>query len=369
MDLAIIDKDTRLFVTLIKTYTYVQYTHEYSGVGEFEIKIPTIEESREYLVFGNYIYFEEGIVGIIKGVKDSEDSDIEVTVYGYLVNHILQYRSFLLTTTYYSTVSNAVRQMVTDLFISPEDSRRTIDFITLSSNPDYIPSISGNETFQNTGNTLFDYLHEALVQYDLGFELYPVVQSSGSGENLQALEFRIITPADRSIGNLQGNTPVVFSFDLNNLSKLEYEEDGRVYATTALVASEGEGQDRKTKEVGDLVSSGIDRIELYVDARDLQESEEVTEAQLYSLMEQRGLEKLEEHLIFASADGTIITGSMQYTYGVDFKLGDYVSVFSKRLNRVFTFQVTAVKKSLSSGKEMFDITFGKDRLDVRRMRG
>ena len=51
---------------------------------------------------------------------------------------------------------------------------------------------------------------------------------------------------------------------------MEYEEDGRDYNTVAIVASEGEGQDRRVVEVGDLTKTGIDRIELYVDARDLQ---------------------------------------------------------------------------------------------------
>lgn len=65
-------------------------------------------------------------------------------------------------------------------------------------------------------------------------------------------------------------TLLFFSFDLNNLDRLEYDEDGRQYASMALVASEGRGTDRKTLEVGDLSKEGIDRIETYVDARDIQ---------------------------------------------------------------------------------------------------
>lgn len=94
----------------------------------------------------------------------------------------------------------------------------------------------------------------------------------------------------------------------------------------------------------------------------------LTDEELEALMEQRGLEKLEEHKKFLSVNGTILTGSMQYTYGVDFNKGDYVSVYSKKLNKVINLQITSVTKSISDGVEYFDIGFGKDRLAVTQLR-
>ena len=94
----------------------------------------------------------------------------------------------------------------------------------------------------------------------------------------------------------------------------------------------------------------------------------LTDAELEALMEQRGLEKLEEHKKFVSVNGTILTGSMQYKYGVDFNKGDYVSVYSKKLNKVINLQITSVSKSISDGVEYFDISFGKDRLTVTQLR-
>ena len=269
MDLAVISKDERIFVCLIKTYTYVQYVDEFSGEGSFEIQIPINDESLQYLVFGNYIYFEDDIIGIIKGRKDTEDSDINITVYGYLSNHLLTYRSFLLTTKYYDTIGNIVRNMFSDLFVLPADTRRKISYFRLSSEQQYIPNLSGKVRIQNTGDNLFDVYSEILLPYDLGFELHPVVNSA-TNVNLEAFEMRFITPVDRTINNSDGNVPVVFSFDLDNVSDIKYEEDGRDYKTIAVVASEGEGEDRKVIEVGDTTSQGIDRIELYVDARDIQ---------------------------------------------------------------------------------------------------
>lgn len=374
MKLEIFNKANMVRNDIIKTYSYVQYVDELNGRGSFEIRIPTNEESLMYLTYGNYIWFEDGIVGIIKGIKDTEDSDVEFTIYGYLTNHILEFRSFLLTSRYYDTIGNIARQMFTDLFINPEDIKRKIHFVRLSQDPEYIPTITGNVRIQNTGDTLFDVYSEMLLPYDLGFELYPIISNYIEGQpspNLSAMELRLITPVDRTINNSSGNSPVVFSFDMDNLSLLEYEEDGRQYNTIAIVASEGEGEERKVIEVGELEKTGVDRIELYVDARDLQSGDEggtqITDEELEELMEQRGLEKLEEHKKFISVDGTVVTGSMQYKYGVDFKKGDYVSIYSKKLNKIINLQVTSVTKSISSGVEYFDIGFGRDRLSISKL--
>ena len=95
----------------------------------------------------------------------------------------------------------------------------------------------------------------------------------------------------------------------------------------------------------------------------------LTDKELKSLMEQRGLESLSEHLKFVSFDGTIITGGMSYKYGEDFFLGDYVTVQDKTLGLSVDLQIISVKKTISDGVEYFDIGFGYDRLTIRKMKG
>lgn len=281
MKLEIFDKHTRARVELIRTYNYVTYTDEFYGQGTFELRIPTNDPCIDYLTFGTYVFFEDGVVGIIKGEKDVETSDFEVTFYGYLLKHILAYRSFLITTKYFGKPNVIARSIVNDLFINPTDIKRKIDFITLSNYADYDPTIDPDKhTYQNTGDTAYDVITEILKEYNCGFTLYPILSNYVQGSvqpNLSAFEFRIIKPVDRTINNPNNYNPVVFSFDLNNLSRIDYEEDGRAYNTVAVVASYGEGQERKVVEVGDTSKTGIDRIELYVDARDLQPDTGVTE--------------------------------------------------------------------------------------------
>lgn len=273
MKLEIFVRATRTRIDMIRTYNFVQYVDEFNGMGSFSVTIPTNDESLKYLYEGNFIYFDEGVMGIIKGIRTSQDSDVEIEVYGFLTNSVLNQRVFEVTKKYYDTVPKIARSMVSDKFIDVGSEYRKMSLVTLAGEGQYFPVFEDKITFQNTGDTVFQAMSELFLTYNLGMEMYPVIANyteDNPTTNLKALEFRILKPHDRTIDNQEGNTPVVFSFDLNNLSGLEYEEDGRTARNVVYVASEGEGEDRKVIEVGSKQSSGLFRTEGYVDARDLQ---------------------------------------------------------------------------------------------------
>lgn len=271
MKLEVFDKDSRQRVGMIKIYTYASYEEEFYGSGSFSIKMPAADESMPYLTYGNYILFDVGVLGVIKGMRDVEGEEDEIEIYGYLSNHILSYRSILLAKRFTGKIPVVFRQMATELFISPDDTKRKISYFRLA---ETFPDVGKSQVVQNSGKDFLTVCNEVGMPYDIGVKLYPVVEDLPEGEaagtNLTWFEFQVIHAADRTLGNEAGNDPVVFSFDLNNLERIEYEEDGRAFRSVAFVASEGEESDRKTVEVGDTDRSGIDREELYVDARDIQ---------------------------------------------------------------------------------------------------
>lgn len=369
MKLEVFDKYTRIRVGLIKTYNYVTYSDGLRSYGSFEIIIPTTEVSLPYLTEGNYIWFEDKIVGIIKGYKDDDEEDIaQVTIYGYLINFLMTYRSNLLTYKEYEKVGNVARNMFDSLFINPEDEKRTIGFLGLDVDTHDTIVFPNKSTYQNTGDNFFEYISDIFEPIGLGMEILPVFETTLQGSKISEMNFKVITPNDRSIGNNESNDPVVFSFDLNNLLRLEYEEDCRQYKNISIVASEGEGEERKVIEVGDTESQGIDRIELYVDARDLQTDSDpeqpLTDEELEELMEERGNEKLSECVKLNTFDASINTQDTPYIYGRDFYKGDYVSVIDKRLNKQFKIQITGITKTISNGVEHLDITFGTSMIDI-----
>lgn len=274
MILEVYDKNTRERLDIIKTYTFVQYTKYFNKVGTFRVTVPLSEESLQYLtVKGNYILFDEETMGVIKYFKKDSLQSSSVEIKGYLLNHIFEYRSFLYAGKYSGPVCEIERKMVSDMFLTSPDPRRIVDFIMLDETYPESEKIS----YQDTGKTLSDNIILLNDTYGFGYDVVPVLQkyseASDKPTNVSGFKFIQKKPRDLTVGNKEGNTPVVFSGDLNNLSQLSYENDDTEFCSTAFVAGEGEGEDRKTLEVGDTEASGLDRIELYVDARDIQSDE------------------------------------------------------------------------------------------------
>ena len=157
---------------------------------------------------------------------------------------------------------------------------------------------------------------------------------------------------------------------MNNLEGSTYIEDDTDYCSTAIVAGEGEGSARTVVEVGDTESSGWDRIELYVDARDLQsvtEDDVLSEEEYTEVLSNRGYSHLEDHTSLYSFNGTVIDGASSYVYGRDFFNGDYVSVVDEELGIIASVQISSVTKSMTESGEKLDITFGKERVSVQKI--
>lgn len=276
MKLEIFSSISRQRVGMLNMYNFVQYVDEFTAAGSFSIIMPTDEDSLDILQFGSYILFEDDVAGIVKGQRKAYDSDVEIEIYGVLLNGLLSTRVFELTKKYSGTPVEISRKMVSELMISSDNEYRNIPWLRLSTIPEYVPEVEQKVTIQHTGDKLIEALQQALIPYDLGFEVFPVISNYDEIEhryNLEAAEFRILKPTDRTIDNKFGNIPVVFSQELDNMSSVEYEEDGRDYANVAYVASEGTGTARKLIEVyreGEDKKRADARIECYVDARDLQ---------------------------------------------------------------------------------------------------
>lgn len=373
MILEIFSIRTRERVGMIKTCKFAQYTQQFCGVGSFSLKIPISEESLKYLNKNHFILFDDGVMGIIRYRKRVTGDDSTVEIKGPLCNKLLEWRSFLLTKSFSGTVTDIARNMVEFFFINNEDSRRNIPLIELATEAEYIPE-SPRSSIQDTGHTVGYVLESLLGPFGYGYSLAPIIakysETLGQMVNLSSLSFRVLKPTDRTIGNTEGNTPVQFSVSMNNLASATYIEDDTEYCSTGIVAGEGSGTNRTIIEVGDTEASGIDRIEFYVDARDLQSVTDetvLTEEEYAEVLSNRGYSYMEDRSSFSSMDGTIIDGASSYVYGRDFFNGDYVSVLDEELGVLASVQISSVTKSLTESGEKLDVTFGKERVVIQKI--
>ena len=94
-----------------------------------------------------------------------------------------------------------------------------------------------------------------------------------------------------------------------------------------LIGGEGEGAERKYASVGE--ASGLNRRELFTDARDISsdvgDGVVLTDAEYTAQLKQRGKEKLTENEDVVSFEGEVDTTTM-FQYGVDFFKGDVVQI-------------------------------------------
>ena len=126
----------------------------------------------------------------------------------------------------------------------------------------------------------------------------------------------------------QNTVPFVeFSPEFDNIVNSRYLESKKTLKTVTLVAGEGEGAARKVTTVSlSSGTSGLDRRELFTDARDISSNVDggtLSDADYLALLVQRGKEKLAENVATKIFDcETIKDGN--FIYGRDYGLGDIV---------------------------------------------
>ena len=216
-------------------------------------------------------------MGIIKYFHKEGVETPTVEVKGYMLPHILTYRCFEKTYQKKDNIFDIQRDFITQMFINPDDLKRRVNMLLLSSN---YATDTEEVAYCRTGSDAAESIREMNEPYRYGFGLVPVITkynpTTDRPQNLSGMMFEQYVPVDHRVGNSAGNDPVIFDTELNNVENIVYEIDATKAKTVAVVAGEDSGENRKIVEVGDTDAVGLDRNELYVDARDLQMEEEET---------------------------------------------------------------------------------------------
>lgn len=373
MLLEIYDKATCQKVDIIRSWTYCQYTKEISDAGAFTINVSTSDKCLKYLTKHNMILFEDGIMGVIDSRRKDRDRESYIIVEGKLLSCILDYRTFKTTQTFSGKLAAIVQAMLTNNFIDPTDVKRKIQLLQLSDNEGAFPESDGDYSTQYTGKKVSYGIQDILQNENWGYDVVPVLATIEDAQpfSLIGIDFSLVKPVDHTMDNSEGNLPVVFSYKNGNMKNISYSEDATTYANVMIVAGEGEGTERTVIEVGNTEASDWYRVEEYIDARDLQKQTDndttLTNEQYEELLVQRGKKKQEEHVAFVSLTGTVVSTSTLFMYGVDYKLGDFVSVVDESMDVVADVQITSISKYHTKNSIILDIGFGYEKATVRKL--
>lgn len=216
-------------------------------------------------------------------------------------------------------------------------------------------------SFQKTGGEVYDAVQSIATESDLGFDILFKPKE-------KKLIFKVTQGVDRSVMSTSDNGSkfVIFSTDLEDILSSGYYTNDQNLKTLAYVAGEGQGAERKHIISGNNASTGFQRREAYIDARDLQS--EVTnedgtittipDDEYNDLLNDRGNKKLAECSTTESFEAKMrVAGNVQYVYGVDYFKGDKVIIQDNELGIQIVAKVTEASENIDNEYELI-LTFG-----------
>lgn len=319
MDLLVLNKSLDV-IAIVDVYESIIWTERYYEYGDFELYTAMTQDILNYIKTDNYIQrVGSDRVMIIEEIRIDTDSDTgnHITVTGRSLESILDRRVVWSQTTISGNLQNGLKKLINENIISPSKEERKIsNFIFKDSTDSQITGLTVEA--QYTGDNLYDVISKVCEEKSVGFKV-------SLNENKQFV-FELYAGADRSYE--QTNYPyVVFSPNFDNIVNSNYLESKENLKNVALVGGEGEGTARKYLAIGN--TSGLDRRELFVDARDIssegEDGQTLTTEQYNELLKQRGNEYLADYTDLVSFEGAVETNIM-YKYGVDFFDGDVVQI-------------------------------------------
>ena len=314
---------------------------EYYKCGAFEVYIAASLRNIEIFQTGRIVGRDDdkehfGLIESVELETDVEDGDYLI-VKGRFLMCLLERRIIYPTFNFTKLVSYS--QIVMNV----------VQYNACTSGIRKIPGLS----LENTSGTCWDTETKLQVSYDNLMEwVYTICEKIGGTANIRLSKidneqyemiFELSQGTDRSI--LQEINPhIIFSDRYNNLLSFTYFTDTSVKKNYAYVLGKGEGEKRKrTTYFEGSEPSSLDRYEVYVDAKDISDEEQVDnetrplpDAEYSELLKEKGKQNLVPTK--TKSESQIAVQSTQFQYGVDYFVGDFVTVehhrFGIRQNKI-----------------------------------
>lgn len=317
MELTLLNRNLIKVLTIDLPKSFI-WADRYNKYGDFELFFSTRSPIYQYIQKKYYLMFSLSehlmIVENLLINTDAKTSDM-VKASGRSLESILDRRIIWGQVDITGTPQNIIHSLINSSIISPTDPDRQISNFLFEESTDPEITSLGSITLQFTGDNLYDVICSICKAYGFGFKIY--------FDELKRFVFTLYMGKDRS--QAQSTYPyVIFSPEYDNIVSSEYFTSDANEKNVNLVAGEGEGASRKMIQCGS--GSGIDRKEMFTDARDISSDVDgvtLTEQEYNSRLVERGNTEMapyrEEEMFSGQAETT-----RTYVYGRDFFMGDYV---------------------------------------------
>ena len=315
---------------ILEEFTSIIWRPSYADIGDFELYLSATAKAVQLLQKNRYVVRSQDVSEvdglntnkkhmIIKNIKlttDVEDGDY-LTVSGRELKYLMNQRVVWGQSIISDTVEYAIRRLIGSNAASAVEPTRVIPNMQFAEAKGYTETIE----LQIANKQLDEAIIELCNSYNYGWDIYIT-----DGK----LTVDVYKGVDRSYSQTE-RPYVVFSDDFNNLHDSTYELKSEDYANMALVGGEGEGLDRTYAYVNNDLE-GLDRYEIFVDAKNISQNSGNENAISYDdyliMLEEQGNEELAKRTLTEGFSGEIIS-DITFVYGVDFFLGDVITVKNK----------------------------------------
>ncbi len=357
MELKIFNRNLEL-IGIVDSFSSLIWNRKYNSLGDFQLNILFISEVNSILNVDNIVYKDNGECGFItsKEIKVDDDGTESIEVKGRFILGYLERRIIWEQEDINSNVIDASYMLVDNNCISCKEQRKIPALILGEKISCEIPLVK-----QVSYDNLLDTVCSIVKAHELGVKVdFDIINKK--------IVFKIYKGIDRSI-NQKVVAPVIFSRDFENVLNQNYIESNNNYRNVTLIGGAGEGTERKTAVIGE--ENGLDRYELFVDARDIsdkrhiinEEDESIEEIipddEYIELLKSRANEKLTQYYKIKSFD-SIININSNLKYKEDYDLGDVVTFFDKKWGLTIDTRITEISEFYDIEGLTINITFGDD---------
>lgn len=324
------------FIGELDAYIGLEFISRWTRYGEFKIFVYEITEK---LKMGRYIMLnnDHRKTGIIKRIQNSDDADSYAEIDGFTLLHILTQRLTYPPAgsayhSFHAPTEDIICALVTANAVNAENPKRNIPYLEV------LPSRGrGDRVYYQTR---YDTLNDAVQT---------LCEASGLGAVIaldperKKLTFEVLEGTDRSAAQSE-RPPMIFNREYDNVYDREYVSDMSEYKNCAVTAGQGEGAERRITVVGDE-NAGMERYELFVDARDIEDDAQLPD---------RGRSRLAEYTCVDSYSSTV--DDSQYKSKWD--IGDIVATIDREYGVYMNERVVEVTESFDGDGYSVVPTFG-----------
>lgn len=329
----------------IDDYESLIFTRRWHTFGSFELHINRHKNNTGTLQKGNLIILgsDQRKVGIIKhreiGLDQSGKLSETWIIKGYTLSAIVGQRITVPPAGQaYDNITapaeSVMRHYVNANIVNPADVARKINQTVLAADQ----GRGATQSWQSRYKNLAEELEAISWASGLGWEVYLDLAQKKMVFGVR--EGRDIT-AENGV-----NPPVIFSPDFDSLESQHFADSDFNYKNVGYVAGLGEGELREIAEVGS--STGINRIETFIDARDIDDPINLP---------MRGEQKLAEVQSEKLLEAQILTHG-PFKYQVDYDLGDTVTIQNRDWGVTLDARIIEIKETYEPDGFRLDAVFG-----------